>query len=454
MTDPVSGPVTVFTFPQPTANGPLHVGHLSGPYLAADLAARAARARGEHVVVTSGLDVHQNYVLTRAENEGVEVGVMLSDFRAGIKETYQQARIGYDRFSDPLTPEHPPAVRDLLNHLVATGAAPLRDVTLHACADCDRTLHESYLNGLCGSCHAPAAGGACELCGAATLVETMVDPVCGRCGGAPRAFETKVPVLRMEDYRAELTEVWLRAQLPPSVRSVIGRQLAAGLPDVALAFPTNWGIECDRELTGLRIGAYAEVALTDLYNIARAIDPGATDLPGYLAALGRVDQLWHFFGLDNAHYYALLLQAVWAAAGVRPLPLSGLVVNEFYTLDGAKFSTSRNHAIWANELLHKEDPSIVRLYLAWDRPDRYRSDFTWHSFQAFADRVKPLLADGVGAPQTLDPALAARELARGEAALRPAGFDPALAARSLIALLEGGVRDTGHLLTALTGTGE
>jgi methionyl-tRNA synthetase len=136
------------------------------------------------------------------------------------------------------------------------------------------------------------------------------------------------------------------------------------------------------------------------------------------------------------------------------LPLSGLVVNEFYTLDGAKFSTSRNHAIWANELLHKEDPSIVRLYLAWDRPDRYRSDFTWHSFQAFADRVKPLLADGTDAAQTLDPALAAREVARGEAALRPAGFDPALAARSLIGLLEGGVRDTGHLLTALTGTGE
>lgn len=116
-------PVTVFTFPQPTANGPLHVGHLSGPYLAADIAARAARARGERVVVTTGLDVHQNYVLTRAEREGVEVGVMLADFRADIKETYERARIGYDRFSDPLEDDHAPIIRQLMNELVASGAA-------------------------------------------------------------------------------------------------------------------------------------------------------------------------------------------------------------------------------------------------------------------------------------------------------------------------------------------
>ncbi|TWD83535.1 methionyl-tRNA synthetase [Kribbella amoyensis] len=461
MTDPVTGAVpappdgkvTVITFPQPTANGPLHVGHLSGPYLAADIAARAARTRGEQVVVTTGLDVHQNYVLTRAEHEGVEVGVMLADFRADIIDTYRQARVGYDRFSDPLTDEHAPIIRDLMNHLVASGAAPLREVTLHACEDCGRTLHESYLSGLCGCCHAPAAGGACEQCGSFTQVGTMVDPVCGRCGGAPRPYRATVPVLRMEDYRATLTSVWLRAQLPPAVRALIGRQLAGELPEIALAYPTNWGIEGDGELAGLRIGSYTEIALTDLYNVARAIDPEATDLPAYLAALGRADQLWHFLGLDNAYWYAVYWQAIWAAVGVNPLPLSGLVVNEFYTLDGSKFSTSRNHAIWAGELLRKENPAVVRLFLAWDRPDRYASDFTWKSFQAFSDRVEPLLDGSRAITEPLPPALAQRELARGEAALRPAGFDPALAVRSLITLLAGGAEDTGHLRAALTGTG-
>lgn len=446
-------PVTVFTFPQPTANGPLHVGHLSGPYLAADIAARAARARGERVVVTSGLDVHQNYVLTRAEREGLEPGVMLADFRADIKETYELARIGYDRFSDPLEDEHAPIVRQLMNQLVASGATPLREVTLHACADCSRTLHESYLTGLCGTCEAPAAGGACEQCGSFTYVDNLIDPVCGRCGGAPVPFQATVPVLRMEDHRATLTELWLRADLPPAVRALIDRQLAGGLPEIALAYPTNWGIEGDGPLDGLRIGPYTEVALTDLYNVARAVDPAAANLAGYRAALGRVDKLWHFLGLDNAYWYALYWQAIWAAAGIDPLPLSGLVVNEFYTLDGLKFSTSRNHAVWANELLRDEDPAVVRLFLAWDRPDRFQSDFTWKTFRAFAERVAPMLDGTHLATETLHPALAEVELARGEAALRPSGFDPALAARTLLALLAGGVRDTGSLRASLTGTG-
>ena len=446
-------PVTVFTFPQPTANGPLHVGHLSGPYLAADIAARAARARGERVVVTTGLDVHQNYVLTRAEREGVEVGVMLADFRTEIKQTYERSRIGYDRFSDPLEDDHAPIIRQLVNELVASGAAPLREVTLHACADCSRTLHESYLAGLCGGCQAPASGGACEQCGGFTYVDSMVEPVCGRCGGEPRPFQAVVPVLRMEDHRATLTDLWLKADLPSAVRALIDRQLAAGLPEIALAYPTNWGIEGDGPLAGLRIGPYTEIALTDLYNVARAVDPTAADLAGYRAALGRVDQLWHFLGLDNAFWYALYWQAIWAAAGIDPLPLSGLVVNEFYTLDGLKFSTSRNHAVWANELLRDEDPALVRLFLAWDRPDRYQSDFTWKTFRAFAERVGPMLDGTHTITDVLHPALAEVELARGEDALRPAGFDPSLAVRILLSLLAGGVRETGSLRAALTGTG-
>ncbi|GAA0615664.1 class I tRNA ligase family protein [Kribbella sandramycini] len=443
-------PLSVFTFPQPTVNGPLHVGHLSGPYLAADIAARAARARGERVLVTSGLDVHQNYVLTRAEREGLDPHAMVADFRDDILDTYARARIGYDRFSNPLTAGHAPAVRQLLTHLVESGATPLREVTLHACADCERTLHESYLTGRCAGCEQPAAGGACEVCGSFTQLATMIDPVCGRCGGEPKPFQATVPVLRLEDHREMLVDLWLRAELPPDVRAMLVRAARAGLPEIPLAIPTNWGIECDGPLAGLRVGAYTEVALTDFYSIARAVDPGAADLDGYLRALGRVDHLWHFLGLDNAFVYAAYWPAVWAAAGLPRSPLSGLVVNEFYTFDGAKFSTSRKHGIAAAELLREQDPSIVRLALAWDRPDRYPSDFTMDHFAAFATRAEAALAGVRPASEPLDPALAASELARGEAALRPSGFDPPLAARCLLALLDAGA-DTGSLRSALTG---
>lgn len=446
----LADPVTVFTFPQPTANGPLHVGHLSGPYVAADLAARAARARGERVFVSTGLDIHQNYVLTRAENEGTEVLPMMAAFRDEIQHTYRLAGIGYDNFTDPLRAEHSRRIDGMLRAIVDSGATPMREVTLHACADCHRTLHDSYLSGLCGRCKAPAGGGACEQCGSFTEVTTMVDPVCGRCGGEPRPFQAVVPVLRMADHRETLTEMWLRADLPPAVRTLIAHTLADGLPEIPLAYPTNWGIEGTGSLAGLRIGPFTEIALTDLYGVAAAIDPAATTLPEFISAAGRVDRLWHFLGLDNAFWYALYWPALWAAAGVNRLPLSGLVVNEFYTLDGSKFSTSRNHAVWANEILGAEEPSIVRLFLAWDRPDRYQSDFTWQGFHAFRDRVAPLLSGDFEVTEPLDPALAAAERARGEAALEPSGFDPALAARCLLTLLEGGVRDVGTLRT-LTG---
>src|SRR5712675_709609 len=90
--------VTVIVIPQPTVNGPLHIGHLSGPYLAADIASRAARARGDRVLTLAGVDVHPNYVLTKAENLGVDVNEMVAGFRRQITTAFDLAGIGYDAF--------------------------------------------------------------------------------------------------------------------------------------------------------------------------------------------------------------------------------------------------------------------------------------------------------------------------------------------------------------------
>ena len=226
-------------------------GTCPGPYLAADIAARAARARGERVVVTTGLDVHQNYVLTRAENEGVDVGRddgRLPRRHQGDATTWPgSATTGSSiRSSD----EHAPIIRQLMNHLVASGAAPMREVTLHACADCDRTLHESYLVGLCGECKAPAAGGACEVCGGFTSRRA---PWSTRSAAAAAA--SPVRSRRPSRYcgwritATALTAMWLRAELPPAVRALIEPATwRDGLPEIPLAYPTNWGIEGDGPL--------------------------------------------------------------------------------------------------------------------------------------------------------------------------------------------------------------
>ena len=442
--------VTVIVIPQPTVNGPLHIGHLSGPYLGADIAARAARARGERVLTLAGVDVHPNYVLTKAELLGVDVEEMVTGYRSQIMAAYQGARIGWDFFLDPQDQAYQRAIAGMLRELVERGTVPMREMTLHRCADCGRTLHHSYVVGTCAVCGTGANGTSCEGCGGLTSAQNLRHPSCARCGGSPEPMELTVPVLPLEDYRERLVAEWLQAEWPTQVRSILQHYQQEPLPDYPLAYPTNWGIECDGPLAGMRVDFPTELGFSYLYGPATALRPEARTLDERVAAFDEVEGVWHFNGMDNTFYFTVLYPAILAAAGVSTPKALGATVNELYLLEGQKFSTSRNHALWADEFLAKEDPELVRLYLSWDRPDRYESDFTEAGFRAFCDYVRPLLAGNPpaqGPPSTL----AAAELERAERALRLTGFDSALAVRCLVTALSAGAGADSVALTALTG---
>ncbi len=426
-------PVSVFVIAPPTTNGPLHVGHLSGPYVAADIVSRAARDRGERVLTIGGVDVHPNWVLTRAENEGIDVDKLIWDFRQRIDEALELARVECDVYLDPQQAEHQAAVAELAAHLADT-ACEWRELTLHACADCGRTLHNSYVVGTCSRCGNGSNGGTCEGCGGYASAQDLIDPKCNRCGGAPTEFQARVPVLVMENFHSQLEQTWMRVQLPRRIRDLIAGYLAEGLPEIPLAYPTNWGVQGTGSMQGLRLDVNVELGLSTYRCAAVGIAPDVHGVAATQQAWQQVDKLWHFHGIDNGFYFALLWPALFAALGVRSDQIGGTVVNEFYTLDGSKFSTSRNHAIWADELLSGQDPELVRLYLAWDRPDRYQSDFTMPAFEAFRDRFAPLLADSSLAEPQPEP-LVAPDLTRGLDALRPGSYDSALAARCLLANL-------------------
>jgi methionyl-tRNA synthetase len=226
---------------------------------------------------------------------------------------------------------------------------------------------------------------------------------------------------------------------PPRVRALIARYVADELPEIPVAYPTDWGVAGTGELTGLRLDVYFEVALGTLVCTAQALG-GSSSLTfdSVRTALRRVHRMWHVNGIDNAFYFAVLWPAVYLAMGLMPEQIAGAVVNEFYTLDGAKFSTSRGHAIWADEFLAGEDAELVRLYLAWDRPDRSSSDFTDNSYRAFTAHMRALLDGGGTVGCSLPEPLLKAELDRAERALEPAWFDPALAVRGLMVALGAG----------------
>ncbi|HEY2575280.1 MAG TPA: class I tRNA ligase family protein [Streptosporangiaceae bacterium] len=435
--------LVVVTATAPTPNGSLHVGHLSGPYIAADVAARAARARGLRTLTVSGLDPHQNYVPAKAAKEGRTPEAMLDEYEELVRRSLRLAGVGFDIFADPRADAgYRDTVARLLAELIASGAVRVERVTLARCAGCGTMLHYAYVSGDCPRCGAGSGGGTCEACGVFTTAGNLSGASCARCGGPPEDVTVAVPLLRLESCRAVLTGIWSHAVIPARVRSLLGHYLEEGLPDVPLAYPADWGI---RHGDDQRIDVWAEMGLGLLAGIARKLDATASGAGDYLAAWQQVGECWHFLGIDNAFYFGVLFPALFAAAGMPPGWLGGLVVNGFYRLDGLKFSTSRNHAVWAHEFLAAEDPAVVRMFLCWDRPDRYASGFTRQAYAQFRDWVAAALASGGALP----PGLADAEIQRAGHALEFAAFDPGLALRCLLAA---GPDRAPDLLAAITGS--
>jgi methionyl-tRNA synthetase len=401
-------------------------------------------------------DPHQNWTMGRAQGLGEPPEEMIERFGQRIHKAMELARFEYDVFFNPATDDdYRAAIPALLSELVASGAVAETETDLLVCSECERTLHHWRVMGTCPTCGSGACGGTCEGCGSYLQAKDLREAT-SRChGAAPKKISALVPVLRLEDFRETLTTLWARAAISPSARAMLGRYLAAGLPEMPLAYPGDWGLPWRGAGEELRIDVWAEMPIAYLYTVARHLESSPESSPATLAdcaaAWERVGECWYFTGVDNPIYLMTLMPAIFAAAGVSPERYAGVVVNEFYLLDGQKFSTSRDHAIWGDEFLAEEDPGVVRAYLAWDAPNNSETDFTLAGFQAFKERFTALLdgaADG-GLP-TGSPLITA-ETSRGERALRPATFDPALAVRCAMAAYPSGDEAAKRLLACVTG---
>jgi methionyl-tRNA synthetase len=363
----------LITATPPTPNGDLHLGHLSGPYLASDIVARHLRQCGADVVTMTGIDDNQSYTDAKAIRDVSTAADTARRHGQHIIEAWEGAGIRYDVIGRPDRDDmHAHLTREIFSKLIAQGDIVARVRPLPYCASCDRWSFEAFVRGDCPHCGTPSCGNACEVCGLPNDCADLAGPHCTICGAACEIRDCERLYLPLAPHADMLRRLWTDVRMNAHLAALCDEISSGGLPEIAVSHPATWGIEVpDDRFAGQRIYVWFEMAA------------------GYLAAGVRRDGYgsWHpgrriaqFFGFDNGYFHAVLFPVIMHAFDPGlPLPAE-FVCNEFYRLDGQKFSTSRQHAIWVLPFLAGIPADHLRLYLALDRPATSQTSFTHEAF--------------------------------------------------------------------------
>lgn len=372
----------------PTPNGDLHLGHLSGPYLAADIHARYLRARGVDVSYVCGTDDNQSYVKTKAGQLGLSPQETADGMAEAIAATLRAALVDTELFVRPnASPAYARTVHLFFLCLLEQGHLVVREELCPYCEACQRFLFEAYIRGGCPHCGAATGGNSCEACGRPNDCGDLRDPSCAGCGAAVSRRACQRIVFPLARHADALREFHRDVVMSPRLRALCEESIVAGLPDIAVANVSDWGLTVPAEgFEDQRLYAWFEMApryLAYAEGLAEKRGEPVNWTSIWKAAGAGVVQC---FGFDNGFFYAMLVPALLRAfdPGIR-LP-SAFVMNEFYRLDGLKFSTSRKHAIWGRDLLAKVPVSAVRFYLAYTCPEAFGTNFTARDFAETVER--------------------------------------------------------------------
>ncbi len=340
----------------PTPNGPLHLGHLSGPYLLADVLRRYYRARGVPATFACITDEHQSYVADRAMHENRDPRELAAQYSDQIVDTFAKFAATPDVTVMPTRDAaYRDAIQALFRKLHATGKLVDREVPAPYCTSCAMWLYDSYVVGKCPHCGERSYGFACEACCALVDPAALGEVQCDRCKATPELRPARRLLLSCTPYAERIADHHRVLRLSPKLRRLAAQWLA--LPElVAPASQASaWGIPVGIDgFDGQVISPWFEIALAGLW-LRDTHAPGAHTIC--------------CFGTDNAFLYLVHDPAIALALDpAAPLP-TVLAANEFLLLDDAKMSTSRSHALDAQAVLAAAPADLVRLYLAKIRPE-------------------------------------------------------------------------------------
>jgi methionyl-tRNA synthetase len=364
----------------PTSNGDLHVGHMAGPYLAGDVYSRYLMAAGHKVIYTTCTDDSQTYVITTAHRQDTTPGLLCAASRAAIEATLRKIGLSMEGLP-PIDDRYRATVTGFFTALHAAGRLRLRTVRLPYARRSATYLYDALLNGTCPACLSPCSGGVCEECGHPNNFDELLSPRASLHPSDPVTYhERTILVLPMEEYRERITAYVDRGSSSwrPRVLQLMRDLLARRLPDVPITIPGTWGTPAPfAETPGQVLYPWVEAMPATMYSTwwsagrrggrSRAVDEH-----------WRAEhdaQLVYFHGFDNVYHWVLMDLVLLMAHGDRYVLPSGHVCNEFYELDGEKFSTSRGHLVWTADLLAEVPRDLVRFYLSLTGPELRRTSF-------------------------------------------------------------------------------
>ncbi|MEO8568407.1 MAG: methionine--tRNA ligase [Ginsengibacter sp.] len=364
----------------PYANGPVHIGHLAGCYLPADIYARYLRLQNKDVKFVCGSDEHGVPITIRAMKENITPQEVVDKFHTIIKDSFEEMGISFDIYSRTSNPIHHKTASDFFLNLYQKGLFEEKETEQYYDEEKETFLADRYITGTCPVCGYPNAyGDQCENCGSSLSPEQLINPKSTLSDAVPVKKRTTHWYFPLQNYEAFLRQYILEdhKEWKNNVYGQCKSWLDKGLQPRAMTRDSNWGVKVPLP------GAEGKVLYVWF------------DAPiGYISATKELLSNWkdywyqedtklvHFIGKDNIVFHCIIFPAMLKAHGEFILP-DNVPANEFLNIEGQKVSTSRNWAVWVDEYL-KDFPGqqdVLRYVLCANAPETKDNDFTWKDFQ-------------------------------------------------------------------------
>jgi methionyl-tRNA synthetase len=386
---------TLVTSALPYANGPIHLGHLAGAYLPADLYTRYKRMRGEDIIHICGSDEHGVPITIAAEKKGVKPQQIVDEFHERNKKVFREFGIDFDYYGRTSSKLHHETSQDFFKKLNEKGIFIKKKEKQLFDQEANMFLPDRYVTGTCPVCgHEEAYGDQCEKCGSSLSPVELINPKSVLTGNIPVTKETEHWYLPLGDLQPDI-ESWIESRegWKANVLGQCRSWLKEGLNDRAVTRDLTWGVPVPLEGAENKVlyvwfdAPIGYISATKEW----AIEKGEKEL---WKTYWQDDEtsLIHFIGKDNIVFHCIMFPLMLMKYGEFVLP-ENVPANEFLNLEGRKLSTSKGWAVWLEDYMESFEPDLLRYVLGTTLPETKDSDFSWKDFQT---RINSELADILG----------------------------------------------------------